>query len=63
MGAVFGVFAGVYFWFPKITGYSYNETFGKIQFWTLFIGVNLTFSWREWHYVVFKLMLPYAETT
>jgi cytochrome c oxidase subunit 1 len=43
MGAVFALFAGVYFWFPKITGYSYNETFGKIHFCTLFIGVNLTF--------------------
>jgi len=43
MGAVFALFAGVYFWFPKIIGYSYNETYGKIHFWTLFIGVNLTF--------------------
>ena len=34
MGAVFGVFAAFYFWVGKITGYSYNETFGKIHFWT-----------------------------
>lgn len=43
MGAVFALFAGFYFWVGKITGYAYNETLGKIQFWTLFIGVNLTF--------------------
>ena len=43
MGAVFGVFAGLYYWFAKITGYMYSETIGKIHFWTMFIGVNLTF--------------------
>ena len=43
MGAVFAVFAGFYFWSPKIVGKHYNETLGKIHFWTLFIGVNLTF--------------------
>lgn len=43
MGAVFALFAGFYFWAPKIIGKTYNELLGKIQFWTLFIGVNLTF--------------------
>ncbi|KCV67187.1 cytochrome c oxidase subunit 1 (mitochondrion) [Fonticula alba] len=43
MGAVFALFAGFYYWFYKITGYSYNETLGKIHFWTMFIGVNITF--------------------
>nr|ALO20701.1 cytochrome c oxidase subunit 1 [Liriope tetraphylla] len=43
MGAVFGMFAGFYFWFGKITGYSYNELYGKIHFWIMFIGVNVTF--------------------
>lgn len=43
LGAVFGVFAGFYFWFGKITGYNYNELYGKIHFWVTFIGVNLTF--------------------
>jgi len=43
MGAVFAIFAGFYFWVPKITGKSYNELLGKIHFWTLFIGVNTTF--------------------
>jgi cytochrome c oxidase subunit 1 len=43
LGAVFAIFAGFYFWFPKITGYMYNETLGKLHFWTMFIGVNLTF--------------------
>lgn len=43
MGAVFGVFAGFYYWIGKITGFQYPETWGKIHFWTLFVGVNLTF--------------------
>jgi cytochrome c oxidase subunit 1 len=43
LGAVFGMFAGFYLWFGKMTGYSYNETYGKIHFWLTFIGVNLTF--------------------
>ena len=43
MGAVFALFAGFYFWAPKIIGRTYNELLGKIQFWTLFVGVNLTF--------------------
>ena len=43
MGAVFALFAGFYFWTPKIIGLSYNEFLGKVHFWTLFVGVNLTF--------------------
>jgi heme/copper-type cytochrome/quinol oxidase subunit 1 len=43
MGAVFALFAGFYYWAPKIIGKTYNEFLGKIHFWTLFVGVNLTF--------------------
>jgi cytochrome c oxidase subunit 1 len=43
LGAVFGLFAGFYYWFPKMTGYEYSETLGKLHFWITFIGVNLTF--------------------
>ncbi len=43
LGAVFGLFAGFYYWIGKMSGHQYNETFGKIHFWTTFIGVNLTF--------------------
>jgi cytochrome c oxidase subunit 1 len=43
LGAVFAIFAGWYFWFPKITGYTYNETLGKIHFWLTFVGVNVAF--------------------
>ena len=43
LGAVFAIFAGWYYWFPKITGYTYNETLGKVHFWLTFIGVNATF--------------------
>ena len=37
------IFAGWYYWFPKMTGYMYNETLGKLHFWITFIGVNLVF--------------------
>src|SRR3954447_4336424 len=43
LGTVFAVFAGWYYWFPKITGYMYNEFIGKLHFWGTFIGVNLVF--------------------
>nr|YP_010846166.1 cytochrome c oxidase subunit 1 [Cyathus stercoreus]WEV87353.1 cytochrome c oxidase subunit 1 [Cyathus stercoreus] len=43
MGAVFALFAGFYYWTPKIVGRTVNDFLGKIHFWTLFIGVNLTF--------------------
>ena len=39
MGAVFALFAGFYYWTPKIVGKTYNELLGKIHFWTLFVGV------------------------
>jgi cytochrome c oxidase subunit 1 len=43
LGAVFSIFAGWYYWFPKITGYMYSESLGKLHFWLTFIGVNLAF--------------------
>jgi len=43
LGAVFTIFAGWYYWFPKMSGYMYNETLGKLHFWLTFVGVNLTF--------------------
>ena len=43
MGAVFGIFAGFYYWINKITGKNYPELLGRIHFWLFFIGVNLTF--------------------
>ncbi len=43
LGAVFAVFAGWYYWFPKITGYMYSEFWGKLHFWVTFIGVNIVF--------------------
>src|SRR3569833_2872013 len=43
LGAVIAIFAGFYFWFPKFTGYMYNETLGKLHFWITFIGGNLAF--------------------
>jgi cytochrome c oxidase subunit 1 len=43
LGAVFTIFAGWYYWFPKITGYMYSETIGKWHFWVTFVGVNMVF--------------------
>jgi len=43
MGAVFGLFAGFYLWFQKITGFFYSENLGRIHFYITFLGVNLTF--------------------
>ena len=42
-GSVFGIYAGIYHWFPKITGRMMNETWGRIHFILTFIGTNLTF--------------------
>lgn len=43
MGAVFALFAAFYFWTPKILGKTFDENLGRIHFWSLFVGVNLTF--------------------
>ena len=43
LGAAFAIFAGFYYWFPKMTGYMYSETLGKLHFWMTFVGVNLIF--------------------
>src|SRR6266540_634278 len=43
LGAVFTKFAGWYYWFPKMTGYMYNEALGKLHFWLTFIGANVLF--------------------
>jgi cytochrome c oxidase subunit 1 len=42
-GAVFSIFAGIYYWFPKITGRLLSEPLGKASFWVMFIGFNATF--------------------
>ncbi len=43
-GSVFTIFAGIYHWFPKMTGRMYDETLGKLHFWMSFIFFNLTFG-------------------
>src|SRR5947208_3256615 len=42
-GSVFGILAGIYYWFPKITGRLLNRTLGEWNFWTVFVGFNGTF--------------------
>lgn len=42
-GAIFGIFSGVYFWFPKMSGRILGEGLGKIHFWLMFIGMNMVF--------------------
>jgi cytochrome c oxidase subunit 1 len=43
IAAVFAIFGGWYYWFPKISGYMYNETIAKIHFWLMFVGANIIF--------------------
>ncbi|MDC0033380.1 cytochrome c oxidase subunit I [Alphaproteobacteria bacterium] len=43
LGAVFAIFAGFYYWLPKMCGRQFSEVLGKAHFWITFIGVNLTF--------------------
>ena len=43
LGAVFAIFAGIYYWIGKMSGRQYPEWAGKLHFWTTFLGVNLTF--------------------
>ncbi|WP_431841105.1 aa3-type cytochrome oxidase subunit I [Calidifontibacter indicus] len=45
---VFAMFAGFYFWWPKLTGRMLDETLGKIHFWMLFIGFHTTFLIQHW---------------
>src|SRR5207302_489872 len=48
-GSLFTIFAGVYYWFPKMTGRMYDERLGKLHFWLTFIFFNLTFG--PMHYI------------
>jgi len=43
-GAIFGLFAGIYYWYPKFTGKMLYEGLGQLQFWAMFIGFNVTFQ-------------------
>ncbi len=49
VAAMFGIFAGTYFWFPKMTGHMMNETIGKIHFWLTFVGTYCIFM--PFHYL------------
>ena len=42
-GAILGIFAGLYYWFPKMTGRFLSESLGMLNFWLMFIGLNMTF--------------------
>ncbi len=43
-GTIFGLFAGIYYWFPKMTGRKMNEVLGQIHFWLSLVGMNLIFA-------------------
>jgi cytochrome c oxidase subunit I len=43
LGAVFAIFAGFYYWAPKMWGYEYSQFLGHVHFWVTFVGVNLVF--------------------
>ena len=50
MGAVFALFAGFYFWAPKILGLSYNELLGKIHFWSKWPSINFNIIKKKFYY-------------
>ncbi len=45
---VFAMFAGFYYWWPKMTGTMLDEGLGKVHFWTLFVGFHMTFLVQHW---------------
>jgi cytochrome c oxidase subunit I len=47
-GAIFGLFGGLYYWFPKLTGRVMSERLGKTHFWLMLLGFNLTFGPMHW---------------
>jgi cytochrome c oxidase subunit I len=47
-GSVFTIFAGIYYWFPKMTGRMYDERLGKLHFWLTFVAFNVTFFPMHW---------------
>jgi cytochrome c oxidase subunit I len=47
-GSVFTIFAGLYYWFPKMTGRMYDERLGKVHFWLTFVAFNATFFPMHW---------------
>ncbi|GMU56332.1 MAG: cytochrome c oxidase subunit 1 [Candidatus Xenobia bacterium] len=47
-GAIMGLLGGIYYWFPKITGKMMSELIGRLAFWGLFVGFNLTFFPMHW---------------
>ena len=47
-GAIVAIFGGIYYWFPKVTGKFLDEKIGKLNFWLMFIGMNITFFPQHW---------------
>jgi cytochrome c oxidase subunit I len=47
-GAIFGIFGGLYYWYPKLRGRVMSEKLGKVHFWLMLIGFNLTFAPMHW---------------
>src|SRR5690625_7956444 len=45
---VFGMFAGFYFWWPKMFGHKLSESIGKVHFWLLTVGFHMTFLIQHW---------------
>ena len=47
-GAIFGLFGGLYYWFPKLTGRMMSDRLGKVHFWLWMLGFNMTFAPMHW---------------
>jgi len=63
LGAVFAIFGGWYYWFPKMTVYMYSETLAKLHFWLMFIGANLAFfPMHFWAWQACRVVTPITRT-
>ena len=64
-GSLFGLFAGAYYWWPKMTGRMLDERLGRIQFWLIFAGFNLAFFPQHWLGTIGmpRRIVSYSEAT
>jgi cytochrome c oxidase subunit 1 len=62
-GAVFPLIGGIYYWFPKFTGHLMSERLGKLNFWTLFVGFNVTFFPMHFLVAMPRRVYTYAAST
>ena len=62
MGAIFSIYAGLYYWAPKLLGVQVDDRLGAVHFWSMLIGVNVTFIPQHFSGLqgFFNRVKPYA---